>query len=347
MDGGRERERLLAAQSEVLPIEDEIELLDYIEVMVRRRWLIILGTVLCALASFWFTYSKPAMYRAEAMILPPEEQNYLNLSDQGRQTGRQSSYVDILQGFSISRKVVQKVYPYELEGKEYNTNLLEYFGAQSVHQGVQALQGKAEFTSEKMGGGIKVVVGMRSPQLSAAVANEYIAQLISYNQEKRKKLFDEQLIFIEERVSEIQEELSQAEKNLVDFQRRNRNLVGKDMTYLTSEQMIEHSRLQREIDIRSSLLSTILNQYEVARVEAKKEIPDVEVLYFADPEFTVQKDRKKVVIIGFAVGLLVSVFLAFFLEYVERNRQSGRMEPIMNELRKDRDRFRRVLGKGE
>jgi hypothetical protein len=50
------------------------------------------------------------------------------------------------------------------------------------------------------------------------------------------------------------------------------------------------------------------------------------------------------VLLSAVVGLLVAVFLAFVLEYLERNRQSGRMEPILEEFRRDLERVKAAWG---
>ena len=76
-----------------------------------------------------------------------------------------------------------------------------------------------------------------------------------------------------------------------------------------------------------------------------KEAPHFEVLGLAPPTgIPAVPDRKRTVLLSAVVGLLVAVFLAFVLEYFERNRRSGRMEPILDELRKDLERVRSAWG---
>jgi uncharacterized protein involved in exopolysaccharide biosynthesis len=341
-DGGRP----LAAQPVMLE-EEEIDLLDYVEVMVRHRWLIFWATVLCAVASVLYAYRQPMVYQAEATFLPAEQQNYLNLGTQDQGTSH-SFYLNILGSVSTSRNLLQKEFEYEEDGHPQISTLFNYFGAKSMQQAMGALEGIADFKAGSSGI-ISIVVKMGSAQLAAAVANEYIAQLISYNTEKRGRQLKEQLAFIESRSKEIQQELGEAEEALSEFERRNRNVVsGEGTAFLTPEQRTEYSRLQRDVQIRSSLLSTVLNQYEISRVEAKKEAPEIEVLSFAEPpEIGAGTSKRKALMLGGAVGLFLSVFLAFFLEYIDRNRQSGRMDPILDEFKSDITRVQRLLGKGD
>ena len=53
----------------------------------------------------------------------------------------------------------------------------------------------------------------------------------------------------------------------------------------------------------------------------------------------------KLIGISAAGGAFASMLLAFILEYIGRKRESGRMEPIVDELRKDADRMRRLFGR--
>ena len=286
------------------------------------------------------------VYEAEATFLPAEQQNYLNLGTQD-QSASHSFYLNILGSVSISRNVLHKEFKFEEDGQPQISTLSNYFGAQSMQQALGALEGSVGFKAGSSGI-ISIAVKMGSAQLAAAVANEYIAQLISYNTEKRGRQLEEQLAFIKSRSKEIQQELGKAEEALSEFERRNRNVVSEEGTaFLTPEQRTDYSRLQRDVQIRSSLLSTVLNQYEISRVEAKKGAPEIEVLSYAEPpEIGAGASKRKALMFGGAIGLFLSVFLAFFLEYIDRNRRSGRMDPILNEFKSDLMRVQRLLGKG-
>ena len=54
--------------------DDQINLAEYIRVLWRRRFLILLGTFLCALAAFVVTYRAPHIYQAKATLIlqPPQ-----------------------------------------------------------------------------------------------------------------------------------------------------------------------------------------------------------------------------------------------------------------------------------
>ena len=64
---------------------------------------------------------------------------------------------------------------------------------------------------------------------------------------------------------------------------------------------------------------------------------DIEVLNFAATENVETTTWRLGTQIGISAGagLVVLVFVAFILEFVTRTKQTGRMEPILNELRGD------------
>ncbi|MEW6756410.1 MAG: Wzz/FepE/Etk N-terminal domain-containing protein [Candidatus Latescibacterota bacterium] len=319
----------------MLPEEDQVELLDYVVVVVRRRWLILCGTVLCMLGVYAYTRAQPVMYRAEAQILAAAELDYLALSaGQGQAARPPSLSLDVLKSFDLSRRVIEQQYEYLLDGQPRKTDLMGYLGARSMEEALPALDGMVTFKSERTGV-ITIDVETRSPQLSAAVAGQYAEQLVAYNAAKRRRQIDEQLAFINDRMKEVQQELSQAEEAQTEFELRNRNVAySLERGFLSPEVRAEYGRLQRQVQIRSSLLSTIMNQYEIARVEVEKKTPGIDVLRSPlVPRTGTRMATSKALALGGTSGLLVSLFAAFVLEYVARQRQAGKLEPILAEFR--------------
>ena len=137
-----------------MELEEEIELLDYLVVVVRRRWLVFWGTVLCGAAAGLLGLQQPRMYRAEAIILAAQQVDYLDLSNGGSPLRRglsQDLYVSMLGSVPIGRKVLEEQYEYELDGAEWTTDLVAYFGAASWQEALDALEGAVDVESDKTG----------------------------------------------------------------------------------------------------------------------------------------------------------------------------------------------------
>ncbi|HIE03650.1 MAG TPA: hypothetical protein EYP61_02700 [Candidatus Latescibacteria bacterium] len=333
----------------------EVDLFDYVEVVVRRRWLIVFGTAICVLSTLLYSTKMKKKYRAEASILPSEERDYLArliLGTEGRPVGTSSVYMDILSSIPVMKAVLEREYEYHLDGEEVKGTLKEYLRASTVHQGIRALKGISKFSQARKTGIITISVTTRSPDLSAAVANEFVRQLQIYNTQRRRTKAKEQLKFIEKRLEEVKEELAKAERRLADFKRKNRNLIalggssGKgSISFSLPDLAMELSRLEREVSLKSELFGTLTKQYELVRIEAKKETPVIDVLNWAEPpDRPTGRGMKFLLLLSFITGGFVSVGMAFFLEYVEKAHRSGRTEVLIEELRKDKERIMRMFG---
>ena len=324
-------------QSPQGPAEDEIELLDYLEVLVRRRWLIFWGVVVCAAASFGLAGTRSPSYRAEANVLPSQERD-LQLDGRSAELVRRSGkYLVSLQGLSIRRSVLDRVVLHALDGRQDSVRLADFLGGGNTKRSLDRLAACSDFTQDASGV-ITIAVTLEDPAMAVAAANAYVGELIIFYTQKQQEQVTEDLAFIKARMKTVETELMAAEDALVVFRRANVAIQDPALS-------IKLSHIQRQVNLKASLYSTLANQYELARLQARREAPQFEVLGEASaPGIHGVSDRRRTVLLSAVVGLFVSVFLAFVLEYFERNRQSGLMEPILDELRSDLARVKAALG---
>jgi len=85
--------------------------------------------------------------------------------------------------------------------------------------------------------------------------------------------------------------------------------------------VLEYVRLLREVKVQEALFTTLIAQYEQAKIAEVRDTPTVQVLDSAVPgELKIRSSiRLNMMIVG-ALALVLGVFLAFFLEYLERMR---------------------------
>ncbi len=82
---------------------------------------------------------------------------------------------------------------------------------------------------------------------------------------------------------------------------------------------LRYARLLRELKIQETLFELLTQQYEMARIQEAKDSPTVQVLDRAlVPEQRSKPRRKRIVMLSVIVSGFLSVFLAFFLEYIAR-----------------------------
>jgi uncharacterized protein involved in exopolysaccharide biosynthesis len=90
------------------------------------------------------------------------------------------------------------------------------------------------------------------------------------------------------------------------------------MNYMESNDplmQLELSRLQREVDIKSSLYLIMAQQNETAKVEAAKDIPVVQVLDPGAVPIDKSSPKRSIILAGAAIGsLLFSFLLSLWLD---------------------------------
>lgn len=95
------------------------------------------------------------------------------------------------------------------------------------------------------------------------------------------------------------------------------------------ELTMEFGRLFREVKVQEQVLLLLTQQFEQAKITEARDTPLVQLLDRAVPAEQKSKPLiKKNMQIAGGIGLLVGVFLAFFLEYLERLRRFGRSSTL-------------------
>lgn len=282
----------------------------------KRKWIYLLVGV-TVIATTIFCLFLPNKYTAKAVILPSggttdklgglkEFAGMMGDFSLGASSSNLENssflYPDILKSRLLSEAVINKVYEYPQGKKTKKQNLLRYFKAKKLDYAVKALAGISVFVMDRKTGIITISVTTKNRYLSAGIANEYISQLESYNLDTRKSKGKENEKFISQRLVETEGELKEAEDNLEAFQTKNRNFY----TTSSPELAMELARLEREVEIKSKVFLTLTQQYELAKIEAKKDVPIVQVLDYAKPPEQKAGPNRKMII-------LASLFLSSFV----------------------------------
>lgn len=323
------------AESAGMP-EEEIDLLDYVEVIVRRRWLVFWGTVICALTSLVYSQLQPVVYRAEASVLPLQDHA---LEMKGEAVGlvwRTEHYLKSLRSVTIGRSIMER--KVLTERARDSISVRTYLGGNNTKVALAGLAACSDFEQDVVGV-ITVAVTLQDSVVPASLANIYVDELILFYTEKQKSQVSKGVEFIETRFQEVQRELWAAEDSLAVFLETNR--TGADVQVHDPRISMHRDRLQGKVNFKRSIYGTLANQYELARIEARKEAPTFEVLSLARPG-DVLPIRSRIFWIGGLAGLCVSVLLAFLVEYLTH--RSGRIESMLSLLREDVRRLERLIG---
>lgn len=137
-----------------------------------------------------------------------------------------------------------------------------------------------------------------SRDLTQALLEALDSMNISFRQEQSRELRE----FFETRVTDAQHELDTAEGALRDFLERNRATQNSPLL------QFEQTRLTRTADLKRTVYTTVVEQYEGAKLQEARNVPVLTVLM--PPTAPTRKSgppRRFIVAVGLIVGLLVAV----------------------------------------
>lgn len=268
--------------------EDQINLLDYWRVIWKYRRMIVLPSIIVALAIGLYTFTRPRMYKATATVVPPIDvlQKQADLTG-----GAQSMLKSMLNTGSIS-----DLYVGILKSREVADALIDRFDLFNVYKRCKTrmdvrkrLADNSKIEVGRKDGIVSVSVSDRNPNRAAAMANAYLEELDRQN----KRLYGNQAtskrLFLENRLAQIRSELSH----------------------------IEHLPA-REAQIKEMLFELLTREYELARIEEAKNMPTIQVLDKAiPPEKGQARGTIQKTILAGMVMLMLMTFVAFAKEYIE------------------------------
>jgi uncharacterized protein involved in exopolysaccharide biosynthesis len=163
---------------------------------------------------------------------------------------------------------------------------------------------------EEISGLISVRVQMQNPKLASDIANyiaEYVKNFISIEQ-KREATRNRN--FIENQMKEAQTKTEASEDRLTNF--RKNNPLRLDTP--TSEMIRE--RLASRVEENRTVYITLMQQFEIAKIDEAKEKLLVNILDIAEPAVKKSRPRRTIIVLLFMFGSII--FSIPFAIYSER-----------------------------
>ena len=314
--------------------EDEINLLDYWWVIWKYKWFI---GILCSssvAAALIFSLLSPKIYKSEATILLPKEGGGSGLLSAIGASG----LVQQISGISIPSLTPNRdIFISILKSRTIAESMVNqfvlkvYYKSLHLEDAIRSLQGSTEIAVSKEGV-ISIKVTDRDPQMAADIANAYTDQLNRLMARFGTGTASNQRRFIREQLVKTQNGLKSAEETLRRFQERNRAILLGDMANsmrLPGAQVpkvgLEQGRLMRDLKVQESVYVLLTQQLEQAKIGEAQDTPVVQVLDRAIPAIRKSKPKIKLnMAMAGAVSLFLGIFLAFFLEYIQRQRSLER-----------------------
>ncbi len=239
-----------------------INILDYLLVLLRRRRFIITVTVGVTLLTAIVAFVIPKTYRAESKILVPTPNQNLSaqllsqLSGSGLNLGIAAGmktpndlYMGLLKSRVVLDAVIDKFKLMELYDTRYREDARRY------------LLDQLKLMNERKSGIITVAVEDRSPARAADMANAFIEELRNLNKSLAVTEASQRRLFYEEQLKAVKTSLITAEESMKAFQ-ENTGAVKIDDQGRAAIQGIAHVRAQiaaKEVQLR------VMKTYATAR----------------------------------------------------------------------------------
>jgi len=205
--------------------EDEINLFDYLIVLLKRKRLIMGITFGAAIITAIISLIMPPIYRAETKILPPQQGSSMAtqfLSQLGSAAGLVGGAVggavgiktpnDLYIGLLKSRLV--------LDGVIDRFKLMGLYKTKSREDARRGLADTLKARDDKKSGIITIGVEDKDPKRAADMANAFVEELKNMNKGLAVTEAGQRRLFFEEQLKDTKEALIKAEDSMEGFQER-------------------------------------------------------------------------------------------------------------------------------
>ena len=370
--------------------EIQINLIDLLIVLAKRKRLIIGITMGVAICTAIISLIMSPVYMATTKILPRQKSSDSSDLASHLQMLDQAGVISILSGGALGIKTSNDLYIALLNSRPVLDRIIDMFDLMKLYNSKsrdevrRSLKDKIMAQDDKKSGIITVNIEDKDPKRAADMANAFIEELRVMNKGLSVTEAAQRRLFFEEQLKDEKDSLSKAEEAMKSFQEKTgavkidtqatavieeishlkAQIAAKEVqikvmrTYLTSqnpdiqraeeelkgtvEQLgrlesknedgsalvptgnipsasTEYVRRMRDLKFNETLYGLLLNQYEAAKLDEARDATVIQVIEKAvPPEKKVKPKRMQMVILAMIASLFVSIFAAFFIEYMER-----------------------------
>ncbi len=245
--------------------EQQVTVNDYLRILYRGRWVIVLSFLVVFLATVIFTFTTDPVYEASSTVIIESSgamaQSFFDLNYFGNQNTLVSNQMEILKSRTLSERVVKRL---DLSDVRDSLKLFqpnengEYL---SFREMAKIIRGGMEVEHMRDTDILTVTYSAGSPFEAAYIANTIAEEFQLLNAEANKSEISELRKFIEDRLRIKEKELHASEERLREYQEREKVAsLDEETSELVSrlaevEAMTEQARveLQADLEMKKSL----------------------------------------------------------------------------------------------
>jgi uncharacterized protein involved in exopolysaccharide biosynthesis len=323
------------------PVDGEassITLFESFQVIWSRKKFIALVTAAATIAAVIISLLLPETFKSTASILPETDKGKLpglgSLADLASMAGVSAGetspvklYPSILKSEAILKNVIYQ--HYKTQRYADSVNLIQFWDIKAktpkltYELTLKTLRDELDVSLDAKTNIIVISLETEDPDLSADVINTATSELDKFMRTKRATNATKQREWIEARLKEVQDDLSNSENQLKYFRDKNRQVAG------SPQLLLEQERMLRNVQINSTLFSELKKQFELIRIEEIKNTPIVNILDAAVSAGKKEHPKRSIIVIsGFLIALLGSmayvvlkhVYSSSIREYIQTNK---------------------------
>jgi len=235
-------------------------------------------------------------------------------------------YPKVLTSRLLSERILSNRFEFSFKGDPKSLTLFEYIDAANIDLALRELNEIVAVNLDRRTGHITLAVTTKYPELSSSIVKDYLRLLDDYNINYRQSKARENEKFISKRENEASSDLIIAENNIEEFQNINRNY----MSATDPELQKELARLQREVTVKETIYLTLVKKHELAKLEAAKDVPIVQVLDNGATPLIKSSPRRSMYLLAALLGsLLVSIFLSLWFDLSVKRHFRANFESVL------------------
>src|SRR6056297_701022 len=258
--------------------EDEIDLLDLLIVLAKRKKLIIGITTLFALASIAYALLATPIYRADTSIMPPTSNKQSQMMSMMAQAGVPSFAsglaTDALGIKTPGELVVGLVNSRNIQDRLIKRfDLVNRFEAENTEATRLTLSNITSANTDTKTGLVNISVMNEDPVFSSNLTNAYVNELQNFIQEIAISDVAQKRLFLEDQVKETHIKLLQAENDLMKYQEKTGIIDAKSQASAVMENVadLRATIASKEVELNTVKTFATGNNPKVRSLKAELE----------------------------------------------------------------------------
>ena len=331
-----------ASKNNQIEEDSEYNLFVLASIIIKQANFIIYSICIVIVFTIVLLLLLPNKYTSTASILPsgsPDQlSDFKSLAGLGTISNLNENpsalFPAILKSLHIAKALLSEKYSFHVDGLIKTLTLQEYFDEYDFDELVLKLADISSFVTDKKTNVIHLAVETKYSALSQALVAKYLFELENYNLYKRRSKANENEVYLAKQLGVIKEELSVAEDELERFQAANSNWRISS----NSEIIRALSRLDRSVQIKSSVFLFLTQEFERAKFDAQKDVPIIQILDSPSLPTQLSSPRRTMILL---LTIIISSFLIIFMVIIyelfrKHSRESEKelIDEIKNDLQK-------------